>query len=288
MSLKNNYHTHLKLCNHAVGMTEDYVKAAISINMDELGMTDHAPIPNYFMTQSEHENNWTDENMSEKDFYDIYIPDVKSAKEKYKNEIKVFLGLESEYLKKHHEYYKKLRESLDYMIVGIHFFQSAEKVLNSYADLTYKTIYDYANNAIDAISSGLFKILAHPDLFMFNYKDENGNRNFDENCEKVARMIIEKAIEKNVYLEMNVNGIRNSEKYGNGARWLYPDYNFWKIASEYKNLKVIVSGDCHDPKHLCAKENDDVLKMASDLGIEIKTKIDLWPTYGGHFILFTI
>ncbi len=39
-----NYHTHLKLCGHASGMSEDYVKFAIANKIKELGISDHGPI----------------------------------------------------------------------------------------------------------------------------------------------------------------------------------------------------------------------------------------------------
>ena len=52
--LKANYHTHTKLCNHAVGMPEDYIKKAIELGFDELGMSDHAPVPREFMSEEEY------------------------------------------------------------------------------------------------------------------------------------------------------------------------------------------------------------------------------------------
>ena len=38
--MKANYHTHLKLCGHAEGMSEDYVKVAIIEGYEILGMSD--------------------------------------------------------------------------------------------------------------------------------------------------------------------------------------------------------------------------------------------------------
>ena len=48
--LKANYHTHTYLCGHAVGDVEDYVNEAIRLGYTELGMSDHAHTPEYFMT----------------------------------------------------------------------------------------------------------------------------------------------------------------------------------------------------------------------------------------------
>ena len=42
--LKANYHTHLVYCGHAEGHAEDYIKKAIELGFDELGISDHAPV----------------------------------------------------------------------------------------------------------------------------------------------------------------------------------------------------------------------------------------------------
>ena len=36
--MKTNYHTHLMLCGHATGMSEDYIKVAIEEGYDVLGI----------------------------------------------------------------------------------------------------------------------------------------------------------------------------------------------------------------------------------------------------------
>ena len=71
--LKNNYHTHMKYCNHATGDTVDYVNKAIQLGFSELGMSDHAPIPlNHGMTKKEWEENYCYENMT-LDIFDKYL-----------------------------------------------------------------------------------------------------------------------------------------------------------------------------------------------------------------------
>lgn len=43
----NNYHTHTYRCGHGYGNEEDMVKAAINLNMQELGFSEHVPLPFY-------------------------------------------------------------------------------------------------------------------------------------------------------------------------------------------------------------------------------------------------
>ena len=52
--LKANYHTHTYLCGHATGDVDDYVNEAIRLGFSELGMSDHAHTPEYFMTKDEY------------------------------------------------------------------------------------------------------------------------------------------------------------------------------------------------------------------------------------------
>ena len=46
---KINYHTHTYRCGHAKGTEEEMVQAAINMNIEELGISDHIPLPAYRM-----------------------------------------------------------------------------------------------------------------------------------------------------------------------------------------------------------------------------------------------
>ena len=113
--MKANYHTHLSLCGHAVGMSEDYVKVAIEAGYEELGMSDHGPIKPEFMTEEEFKYNWLERQMTYDEFLNVYLPDCINVKNKYSDLIKFYIGIEIEYLYPFHEYYVNLREKLEYM-----------------------------------------------------------------------------------------------------------------------------------------------------------------------------
>ncbi len=274
--LKANYHTHTKLCNHAIGMPEDYIKKAIELGFKEIGMSDHAPVPEDFMSHEEYMYNWIHRNMKLNEYYEIYLPSLDDAISKYSKDIKIYRGLETEFIPGHEEYYIGLKANLDYLNLGIHYFLSNGKELNSYDDVNYKTIYDYANIAIKGMETGIFNCLVHPDLFYFQYKDENGNHTFDCHCEKVTRMLVEAAIKNNVYLEVNANGPANSRKYGvNGSDWLYPLKEFWTIAKEYKDLKIVIGADAHNPENLWNQDVADVEAFTKELGLNISNFMEI-------------
>lgn len=270
MILKANYHTHTVLCHHAVGMTKDYVEVAIKANMAELGMSDHAPVLKEFMTTAEHDSNWTYDSMTLEEFYKVYLPDVKQAREKYESKIKIYIALETEFIPKQLEYYQTLYKEVDYLVLGMHYFVSGNRIVNSYSEINYSNVMEYANNCKLGMESGLYKILAHPDLFMFDYKDESGKRVFDKYALAASRVIIESAIKNNCFLEINANGLKNSITYGNGTDWLYPVKEFWEVVKEYKDAKIIIGADAHSPDRLISEDITKVYQMALDLNLKVE------------------
>lgn len=271
--LKANYHTHNQLCNHAVGDSESYVLKAIELGMEELGLSDHAPIPLFTTSAKDFIRNWSFRNMSYDVFENVYLPEVNEVIEKYSNQIKLYKAVETEYNIKYNDYYKSLRDRLDYMLLGMHYFYIGDKCINSYGDINYTNVKYYAQTSVEAMESGLFKIFAHPDLFMFSYKNINGERKFDDEAIKCTRTIIESAIKNDVYLELNCNGLYNSYKR-NSKEWLYPYKEFWMIVKEYKDAKVIISADAHNPNDLAGEYIKEVINFAKEMGLKIQEKIE--------------
>ena len=64
----SNYHSHVALCGHAEGTVEDYVKEAIKHNFEEIGISDHAPIPVYFVGEKMHYDLWLSHMMNRETF----------------------------------------------------------------------------------------------------------------------------------------------------------------------------------------------------------------------------
>ena len=276
--LKNNYHTHTKYCGHAKGDVEDYVKEAINLNMEELGISDHAPIPlNHGMTKEEWEENYCYENMDINTF-DNLLNEIDNLKSKYN--IKLYKGCESEYLYNNDDWYKELRSKLDYMILGIHFFNGEGRVLDTYKDITYKNVDCYYECAKRAIETGLFDYLAHPDLYLFDYKSINGKNEFDDKAKEICLKLIDLCVKHDIYFEINTNGLKYSKDKNNRDLWLYPNIEFFKVVKEYmdKNpnkLKLIIGADAHEPKALGNDNVKAVLEMVKDLKLDVLNKMEI-------------
>lgn len=170
-----NYHTHTTRCKHASGSDEEYVLSAIKNHYDGLGFSDHIILQDI-------KNSCV---RADYEYKDEYLQSIQSLKEKYKDQIQIYCGFECEWDKKYKNYYQELLQNkeVDYLIFGNHscyFKNGKEYGLKIYSSYAY--LQRYLKKAINALNSGLFKIMAHPDLFMSNLK-------WDKTCEKIAYSI---------------------------------------------------------------------------------------------------
>jgi len=247
--MKYNYHTHHELCQHAEGTAVDYVKEAIKQGFKGIGISDHTPNPYLPMP----ERGWR---MQIEDL-PYYLSDVKSAKETYKDQIEVYTGLEVEYFPGYRHFYQDLRSQTDYLILGQHYISDDDDIKKMYSSFGLKTkeqIHLYERYVIEAMESGFFDILAHPELYLFTYQT------FDQDAKNIAYNIAKTAKEHNVLLEYNANGYRKKTvKTGKGIQHVYPRSEFWAIVKEV-GTKTILSSDCHLPELLY----DDTVKRAEE------------------------
>lgn len=259
--LKTNYHTHCYLCGHAEGLPSDYIKKAIELGFSEIGISDHAPLLPA----------WTIR-MNKDKMENIYFKDIDEAINKYKDKIKIYKALEIEYYQEYDEYYKDLLTKVDYLILGQHALKLENTYFDIYKVVTKDLVYKYAEEVIAALNTGYFKILAHPELFIFRYPDR-----WDDEMDEISRKIIEAAIKNDVYLEINVNGARRGKvKSKEGIdTWQYPHLDFWKLVSEYKDAKIIINADCHKIDYLYDQVTEEVYEFAKKLNLNVSERIEL-------------
>ena len=247
-----NYHTHTSRCGHAVGTDEEYVLAAIEAGYKILGFSDHAPYrhyPNKFVHM-----NWGQ--------LDDYIESVSALKEKYKDQIEIHLGLESEYYTKTLEEKKYLRSRVEYLILGQHFAKPSG-MGTYFARNSDKQIRQYGDMVVEGLDTGMFMYLAHPDVYMFKQTE------FTDACAETAHRIAAKAAETNTPLEINVHRVSSGKNpFGNQMEYYYPHKDFWRIAAQYP-VKVLIGIDAHDPKQLLDKQSIiDGMQELEDLHLD--------------------
>lgn len=250
---KTNYHTHTPLCRHALGTDiTAYAQAAYDAGLAVLGFSDHAPFKDhdlgYRMDYQE---------------LPLYFEQVDSMKNKYKELMQIKKGLEIEYLRhytkpdypNHRNYYEYLLidQKCDYLILGEHFFTMEDGTLqNLYNVSNSEAFILYAKACVEAMSTGYFNIIAHPDLFGVNAFP------WDKNCDIASNLIIEGAMKYHVVLEYNANGFRRGiHDFPDGPRFMYPLEHFWsKVINS--NIPVIIGSDNHAPEQIW----DDAMEKA--------------------------
>ena len=113
--MKANYHTHTMRCKHAMGKDEDYIRAAIAAGYDQIGFSDHTPWP--------YASDFVSGVRMDPSGLEEYVRSLRALGEKYKNQIRVLVGLECEYFPAYMDWLfeKKQELGLDYLILGNHF-----------------------------------------------------------------------------------------------------------------------------------------------------------------------
>lgn len=256
----NNYHTHTYRCKHAVGNVKDYVEEALKYEGSILGFSDHTPFP---------DNRWLEWRMNI-DELKGYIDELNKACNQYSEKIKIYKGLESEYVPEFYSFYETLLNEykLDYLSLGLHFYQYKNQWIHADEDrMNGQQLDTYAKFLVEGMETGFFKFVAHPDFWAASYLE------WDKNAEKASIYIIENALRLNIPLEVNGNGFRKAKlNTSRGKRRPYPISEFWNIAAEY-SIPVIIGSDAHKPCEVY--DFQECAAFASSLGLNVIEKLGL-------------
>lgn len=223
------YHCHTPRCGHAYNDEEETVLAAINHGVKVLTFTDHNPIPGY--PQQGIRMNY--------DELDQYIKDINNLKNKYKDQIEIHVALEVEnhpgfndYI---HDYFNK---GIEYIIIGQHMIKKNNHVYwNSTSELTKKEkVKIYVDSIIDALSSGLSKYVAHPDLIISSLGV------YDLDIENELKRLLNAVRKYGAFIEINVHGVFNTDC----TDISYPNIHFWKmVKEEFNDIKIVIGYDIH-------------------------------------------
>lgn len=255
------YHTHTSRCGHAIGKDEEYVLSAINNGIKVLGFSDHVFLPN--LPRIYHRGGQIK--------FDDYLASIRHLKEKYKDQIEIHIGLECEYHPMFKSFFEKILKDgiVEYLILGQHYLiddkdPTSWKLYNNIYD-DHQSAQRYVRETLEAMETGLFIYLAHPDLYvtMFNH--------WDEKCVEYAHALCKKAKELDMPIELNINGLH----WNHDDRLKYSYKEFFKIASSYHN-KVIIGYDSHRPTDFNRDETlNTLLEWIDELHLEHITRLNL-------------
>lgn len=257
-------HTHTNYCDGKYS-AEEMVIAAINNNMQSIGISTHGP--------TSFVSDW---NIQKTNIYK-YINEIQNLKEKYKDVIKIFLGMELDYIPGtgFDGDTKNLISRLDYYIGSLHYLgtfnngvmwtvdynleellQGIDESFGGNKRLAVETYYD-----LIAEMAYLYEppIIGHLDLFKKNNKN---NILFDEKEEWYINTI-DKCLNviKNTcsVIEINTGGIARGY-----ASEQYPSTFIIKMIME-KGIPIIINSDAHTTDGIvCAFEA--MYKLVYDIG----------------------
>ena len=242
--MRIDLHNHTTRCNHAKGSMESYIKKAISLGIDIYGFSEHAPMnfDSYYRLKFEE--------------MDAYVADVLNLKEKYKNQIKILLGYEVDYLKGHIDK-RVLKSEVDYLIGSVHFLKEwgfdNPEFKDEYKNRDIDQIWQEYFDAIEAMAkTGYFDIVGHLDLIkVFNFIPKKDIRLIAQNALKAVK-------KANMVIELNSAGLRKP------CKEIYPSPLLLEIAYEL-DIPITFSSDAHAIGQVGFKY-DETVKLAKKIG----------------------
>ncbi len=251
----SNLHTHTHFCD-GKDSPEEMVQAAIRAGFVSLGFSGHSFTPcdmSYCMLPES---------------IPLYKAEIRSLKEKYKDQLEIYLGTERDYYTEMEEF----TDDYDYVLGSVHYvFKNRQCLAIDHAsEIQENAIRDlYDGNAL-ALVRDYYELMARlpakvkPDVighFDVITKFNEGNRLFDEECPAYKNIALEAmdAILKDCRLfEMNTGAIARKKR---STPYIAP---FLLRHLKERGGEIVINSDCHDWHYLtCAFEQAAELARAA-------------------------
>ena len=265
-----DWHTHNSLCKHAVGTIEDYIKKAIELDLNVIGISDHFPYE-YLSSEIPSLKDIPYESYAMPiNNLEAYILQLDNLKEKYANQIHVRSAFEIDFFKHQdhvlNKYLRNYLAKLDYILGSVHvlfgkagiFAFDDGRFLNKYKeyDVNDEIYIEYYDSLQVMIGSPTFEldIVTHFDL----------PKKFDKSIED-KDMVMGKVIETlelvkkhDLTVEINTSGLRKKVKEQ------YPHIDIIKKIYEL-DIPILLGSDAHKPEDV-AYEFKSITKMLKNIG----------------------
>ena len=265
-----DWHTHNSLCKHAVGTIEDYVKKAIELDLNVIGISDHFPYE-YLSSEIPSLKDIPYEGYAmPTNNLESYILQLDELKEKYMNQIHIRTAFEIDFFKHQdhilNKYLKGYLNKLDYILGSVHvlfgkagvFAFDDGRFLNKYKeydgnDEIYMEYYDSLQVMINSPTFEL-DIVTHFDL----------PKKFDKRIEDKDMIMgkvnetLELVKKHDLTIEINTSGLRKKVKEQ------YPHIDIIKKIFEL-GIPILLGSDAHKPEDV-AYEFKNIAKMLKNIG----------------------
>jgi histidinol-phosphatase (PHP family) len=267
--MKYNFHTHSHYDDGSLAM-EDFVVAAIDQGFDALGFSGHSPMPI--------ENEWS---IKLKDL-PAYAANGKRLKEQYKDQIRLYLGLEIDFIPGLSDDFDSFRKGipLDYCIGSVHlvrhpdngqiwfidgpaehFFQGLEAIYHGDIRAAVTAFYE---QSMMMVASQSFEIIGHLDKVKMH---ANGNSldTTERWYQELTGKLLKTIKQKDIIVELNTRGV-----YMGKTNEYFPSESILEHCL-HLGIPVMVNSDAHHPDQL-SNQVAEAVGLLKDIGFkEINT-----------------
>lgn len=255
--IRQNLHTHCTYCD-GKNTLEEMVLAAIDKGFSSLGFSSHC-----FSNLS-----YDECGIKTAADYEAYLSEVEALKQKYKNQISIYRGIELESRIKD-ELYPNPDPRLDYSIGSIHWFYldsrhwevdykaeillQAKETFGGFRPLIesyYNEVIEFAKHSSYSITGHIDLVTKFSELNSFGFENESWYRD-------AALSAAESVVKCGKLVEVNTGAI--SRGYRTTP---YPDPFILKRLAEL-NAPIIVTTDCHSANNIDIKYDETVSMLSS-------------------------
>lgn len=252
--IKYNYHAHTVRCQHAYGTEREFIEAAIRMGIRRFCFSDHVPSPAA--------PGYVSGIRMRMDEAKEYHDEIKALADEYKDRIEIFVGFEMEYTPIYFKEQIKLIDSIgfDFLILGEHFWTTEEDGPWSGTPTDdAERIRAYVDTVIEAMETGRFLYVAHPDIMNYNGLDSVYEWEMTRLCKAAKEM--------HIPLEINMIGMKEKKQY--------PSKRFFQIAAEV-GCDIIIGLDAHSIEHITDVETyKECVEFAKKLNLHLIDGSDL-------------
>ncbi|MGA3162833.1 MAG: histidinol-phosphatase HisJ [Verrucomicrobiota bacterium] len=256
MPLPADYHMHTPLCRHATGEPGEYAKRALELGFNEIGFSDHSPMPR---------DDFDDWRMRA-DQLDEYVGKIRKAQKDFP-QLTIRLALEVDYLPGHEDWIRDLaaRHPWDYFIGSVHYVSDSWAVDNPQQISKWKNLDAfevwsiYFERLTKAAETGFFEIIGHADLpKKFDHQSPRDPSFAEASCTPLYKKFLDAAKKHNCAIELNTAGLRKD------CREIYPSRQILKLAFR-KGVPIIFGSDAHAPEEV-GMNFADAVQLAREVG----------------------
>jgi histidinol-phosphatase (PHP family) len=257
-----DHHVHTRLCHHARGEMEDYVRSAVSKGLRKLVFLEHLEVGiSYF------ESTW----LAEEDF-DYYHTEGTRLQEKYRDIIQIGLGVEVGYNPRMvGETLQQLaRYNWDMIGISYHFLKTGDTHLNMVSrkkenleqfsqfgvDEAVTRYYKGLREAVDKLPGNM---LCHIDAVLRHHPRVN----FTEEHATLIDTVLDAVARKKMTLEVNTSGYRTRDMP-------FPSPPILRQAVK-RNIPLAAGSDAHRPEDV-GRDFDRLDELMEEIGERLKVK----------------